>query len=124
MSLGRAEVVRSDYGKAVQARIAKYKRAYEAAREAADNTMQSMAPEDTGALKASSKATMLPDGLGFVMRSFGNESMGKAYAKFVNSGHHIAKKDGTIVFIPAVPFFSQAEADARATLREHLRSSR
>lgn len=122
MSLGHAEVVKSNYAKAVQARINKYKAAYKAAADVADQTMQNMVPERTGALKASTSAKVTEDGLGIIMRSYGDEANGKAYARWVNGGHHVALKGGGAKFVPGVPYFSQAQADARATLARRLRS--
>lgn len=122
MSLGHASVIRSDYEKALQAKIARIKRAYEAAMNVADQTMQNMVPVDKGNLKASTKAESLTDRIGFVMRSFGDQSTGKAYARWVNGGHNIALAAGGVRFVSGVPFFSQAEADARAVLRRELTS--
>ena len=69
MSLGRTEVTRNNIAAAIAARKKRIAAAYESARSIAEQTLQNLCPEKTGALKRSSKAELLPDGIGFVLRS-------------------------------------------------------
>jgi hypothetical protein len=121
MSLGHAEF-KNNFAKAHQSRLKKIRGAYESARKVAEQSLDANTPEDTGKLKESNKVKLLESGIGFVMSSFGNLETGRAYAGHVNSGHHIALKGGGLRFVPPQPYFSQAEADARAELLRALRS--
>lgn len=130
---GYTRVVRDDTD-AVVANIRRRTQAlYERARDRGEQSLQSLVPVDTGALKESSHAESINVGLprsrdaagrftnqeiGFVMRSFGNETTGEQYAKFVNEGHHTASGS----WVPPNPYFSQAEADAKAVVEEELPS--
>lgn len=121
MPLGRAGVVKLNLIRDVQTRRKRIVEAHETARNVAEQSLQTNVPVLSGALKASSKAERLPNGIGFEMRSYGNEAEGRAYAYWVNFGHTIVLKSGGTRFVSPQPYFSQAVADARAKRDEALK---
>lgn len=128
---GYTTVVRGDY----ESEIAKVRRRlqslYERGRAKGEQSLQSLCPVDTGALRESSRAESINAGLprardaqgrfttqeiGFVMTSFGNEATGQQYATYVNEGHHTVSGS----WVPPNPYFSQSVADANAVVQEGL----
>jgi hypothetical protein len=122
--IGRTEITKNNIDSVIKAATEKVRQAYEKARVQAEQLLQARVPVDTGALKGSTRAESLSTvgalgglGVGFSMNSFGNESSGKAYARWVNGGHHAANGN----WIPAQPYFSQTVADVQADLSGDLK---
>lgn len=131
---GETKIVRNDTERIIANARARARALYERARERGQQSLESLTPVDTGNLKASSKAEPLRaadaprsrdargrfanEEIGFSMRSFGDEANNKAYARWVNGGHHTASGS----FVPANPYFSQSVADASAVIKEGLPS--
>lgn len=130
---GYTRVVRNDYDIEAGKIRRRVQALYERGRQKGEDSLQSLCPVDTGALKESSHADPINAGLersrdfrgrflkediGFIMRSFGDESTGKQYATFVNEGHHTVSGS----WVPPNPYFSQSVADANAVVQEGLPS--
>jgi|SRR6185503_11015189 len=113
MAWGRTVVVRDRTAQVVAAAIKRVQGAYVKARDLGDQRLQSLVPRLTGALASSSVAELL-EPTKLLLRSYGDESAGKAYARWVNGGHHT--QSGT--FVPANPYFSQSCRDVRDQLVE------
>lgn len=112
MSLGSASVTRNNYARDVQKKIERIKAAYSKGADAGRGSLDANTPVRTGNLKSRNRVEMFSNGLGFIMS---NET---PYGPHVNSGHFT--RSGS--FVPPNPFFSRAEADARAALLAALRS--
>lgn len=130
---GYTRVVRNDYDIEASNIRRRVQALYERGRQKGEESLQSLVPVDTGALKESSHAEsinagqprsrdfrgrFLKEDIGFIMRSFGNEATGQQYATFVNEGHHTVSGS----WVPPNPYFSQSVADANAVVQEGLPS--
>jgi len=87
-----------------------------------EQRMKQNAPVDTGELQKSSKVIQMSGGtvFGFILRSYGNEQVGRAYALYVDRGHHTVSGG----WVPANPYYSQAVTDTKDDLATELTGSR
>lgn len=121
MPLGSASVTKNNIQRDVKARVSAIRGAYQKGESAARESLDANTPVLSGDLKESNKVTPNESGIGFTMSSYGSNRTGRAYAKHVNDGHFVRKADGSTTFVPPNPYFSRAQADAEAAIRDELR---